>query len=88
VAEHAENTKKLLEGKLKELVDLVGGLGNASVIESSKASKAARQLAARSPDQRNWKNTFTLSEVTGNLDGRLPPILEDKKYPRSSIGYV
>ena len=42
----------------------------------------------RSPDQRNWKNALTLSEVTGGTDGRLPPIVEDKYYPRRTMEYV
>ena len=49
----------------------------------------------RSPDQRNWKNALTLSEVTyggqqGQGDdgnGRLPAILEDKLYPRRTLEY-
>ncbi|KAL8830217.1 MAG: hypothetical protein Q9191_001557 [Dirinaria sp. TL-2023a] len=39
----------------------------------------------RSPDQRNWKNSLCLSEVPGVVGGRLPPIVEDKYYPRQTL---
>lgn len=48
-----------------------------------------RVCAARSPDQRDWKNALTLSEVTGGgQEGRLPVILEDKCYPRRTMKWV
>ena len=35
----------------------------------------------RSPKQRMWRNTQTLSDLMGEADGRLPPIAEDKCFP-------
>ena len=75
----------MLEGKIREIGDLVGGLGAVSLDVSPGTSRARRWPGQ---DQKNWKNTFTLSEVTSNHEGRLPPILEDKMYPRRSIEYV
>ncbi|KAI9785754.1 MAG: hypothetical protein M1839_008771 [Geoglossum umbratile] len=82
VLENVEGIKRMIEGKIRELGDLVGGLGAASLDISPRASRARRSPGK---DQKNWKNTFTLSEVTSNHEGRLPPILEDKMYPRRSI---
>jgi hypothetical protein len=80
-----EGIKRLLDDKLRELGDLVGGLGAVSLDASPRTFRARRSLGR---DQKDWKNTFTLSEVTSNHEGRLPPILEDKLYPRLSMEYV
>ncbi|KAI9771261.1 MAG: hypothetical protein M1840_002231 [Geoglossum simile] len=82
VLENVEGIKRMLEGKIQEFGDLVGGLVAASLDASPRTSRARRSPGQ---DQKNWKNTFTLSEVTSNHEGRLPPILEDKMYPRRSI---
>ena len=78
-----------LEAKLTELGELVQELGMVqSNVESSRAHKRNsmnRTSPKRSPDQKNWKNALTLSEVTGGTDGRLPPIIEDKYYPRRTM---
>lgn len=77
-----------LEAKLTELGCLVQELG---VIQKSKRNRSPRRKSTirsspkRSPDQKNWKNALTLSEVTGGTDGRLPPIVEDKYFPRRTL---
>jgi hypothetical protein len=83
--EHVKGVKRILEGKLRELGDLVGGLGAISLDVSPGTFRLRRSPGQ---DQKDWKNTFTLSEVTSNHEGRLPPILEDKMYPRRSIEYA
>ncbi|KAH0543871.1 hypothetical protein FGG08_001910 [Glutinoglossum americanum] len=85
VLENVEGFKRILEGKLLEIGELVGGLGAISLDVSPRAYRARRSPGQ---DQKNWKNTFTLSEVTSHHEGRLPPILEDKLYPRRSIEYA
>ncbi|KAH0555631.1 hypothetical protein GP486_006422 [Trichoglossum hirsutum] len=82
VLNSVEDIKKLLEDKLRELGGLVSGLGAISLDASPRNFRVRRSPGQ---DQKNWKNTFTLSEVTSNHEGRLPPILEDKLYPRLSI---
>ena len=84
--------KGKLEAKLAELGSLVVELGE---IQSRRRTSHrpsgghSENLATkRSPDQRNWKNALTLSEVTAGQDGRLPPILEDKLYPRRTLEYA
>ena len=91
-ADRLNQIKSQLEDKLTELGGLVYELGTvdkqsrrSSVIQSSRPNG---QTPKRSPDQRNWKNAFTLSDVTGQQEGRLPPILEDKLYPRRTLEYA
>ena len=78
-----------LEAKLAELGGLVQELGNVQKnVESQRAQRRRslhRSSPKSSPDQKNWKNALTLSEVTGGADGRLPPIVEDKYFPRRTM---
>ena len=91
-ADRLHQIRSQLEAKLMELGGLVYELGTVdkksrrtSVTQSSQSNG---QTPKRSPDQRNWKNAFTLSDVTGQQEGRLPPILEDKLYPRRTLEYA
>ena len=83
--------KDRLEAKLAELGRLVFELGTVqkSAIATSAPSRrhSRGKSPKRSPDQKIWKNALTLSEVTGGQDGRLPPILENKYYPRKTLEY-
>ena len=80
--------KRQVEGKIRELGQLVDGLGRAPKTALGTTPKRPKESSVirRSPEQRNWKNTATLAEVAG--DGRLPPIPEDKHYPRRTLEYV
>ena len=90
--EGVEKVKGKLEAKLSELETLVRGLGDvrktADVQRRHKRHSIGRNSPKRSPDQRVWKNTLTLSEAFGGEDGRLPPIVEGKYYPRRTLEYV
>ena len=91
VLEGVDIVKSKLEAKLAEFGGLVQELGNVQKnIDSRRVQRRSmnRSSPRRSPDQKNWKNTLTLSEVTGGTDGRLPPIVEDKYYPRRTMEYV
>ena len=92
-ADKVGQIKSQLEIKLAELGGLVYELG--TIHKKTRRSNASQENSRpdgrtpkKSPDQRNWKNAFTLSEVTGQSDGRLPPILEDKLYPRRTLEYA
>ena len=76
-----------LETKLAELSSVVKELGKVQIEPRRQSWRKSIQQSSlkRSPDQRNWKNALTLSEVTGAVDGRLPPIVEDKYYPRRTL---
>lgn len=92
VLESVNNVKGNLEAKLSELGRLVQELGNVQKNvdgqRKQRRKSILRNSPKRSPDQKNWKNALTLSEVTGGADGRLPPILEDKYYPRRTMEYA
>jgi len=91
IANHTGVVKSQLEVKLLELSQLITGLGDelAPTKKSPRTGKITRSSPSRSPDQKNWKNMCTLSEaVGGGQDGRLPPILENKSYPRRTLEYL
>ena len=78
--------KEQMETKLKELSDIVGGLGKAPKLvhgTTPKSRKEGRRSLQRSPNQREWKTSASLADIAG--DGRLTPILEDKFYPRRTM---
>lgn len=84
--EDVGNVKSKLEEKVAEIRTLVMELESVgSSQRRSSPRKPVRSSPKRSPDQKNWKNALTLSEVTGGQDGRLPPIVEDKYYPRRTM---
>lgn len=89
IVENTRITKSQLEEKLLELGALISGLGDEPSRKlSPQVTKQARESLSRSPGQRDWKNMYTMSEVVGGLDGRLPPIMENKSYPRTTLEYV
>ena len=92
VLEDMVTVKERLEAKLTELGGLVQQLGKIQVVvenpRSLKRKSMNRTEPKGSPDQRNFKNNLTLSEVIGGADGRLPPIVEDKYFPRKTLEYV
>ncbi|KAH8687244.1 hypothetical protein BGZ60DRAFT_438806 [Tricladium varicosporioides] len=77
--------KSELESKLVELGALISGLGQEPPPKkkSTKTAKTSRPSLSKSPDHR--KGTCTLSEALANQEGRLPPILENKMYPRRTL---
>ncbi|EHL03733.1 putative Shugoshin [Glarea lozoyensis 74030] len=81
------NEQQQLEAKLQEIGTLLGGLGEApkTVNRSLKQGKLARASLGTSPEAKNWKNMCTLSEAMAAQEGRLPPILENKQYPRKTL---
>jgi hypothetical protein len=82
--------KSQLEAKLLEIGALVTGLGNElpPKKKTPKGGKITKSSPSTSPDQKNWKNMVTLSEAVAGQEGRLPPISENKSYPRRTLEYV
>ena len=84
--------KEKLEAKLTEIGGLVQELGKIQTDAANRRSPKRRALSSnspkKSPDQNVWKNVLSLAEVTGAADGRLPPIVEDKYYPRKTLEYA
>jgi hypothetical protein len=90
IVEHADAVKSQLEAKLLEIGALITGLGYEPPRKkrSPQAGKTTKASPSTSPDQKNWKNMCTLSEAVAGQEGRLPPILENKSYPRRTLEYV
>lgn len=89
VLDNVGSIKGRLEAKLSELGGLVEELHKVQInVEDRRSLEKRRTSIAspkKSPDQKNWKTVLTLSEVTGRVDDRLPPIVEDKYYPRRTL---
>ena len=90
IADNTDTIKSQLEVKLLEIGALITGLGDGTVIKkkSLQEGKITRASPSKSPDQRSWKNMCTLSEAVAGQEGRLPPILEHKSYPRKTLESV
>lgn len=89
IAEHTGHIKAQLEAKLAEMGAMLNGLGQTqSTTKSPKAGKTTSNNSSNSPEQKNWKNMCSLSEAVASQEGRLPPILENKQYPRKTLEYV
>lgn len=88
--ENAGEVKALLELKLLEIGNLVAKLEEASTPPKNSSPQIQREARAqkKSPDQRNWKNFCSLSEAMGGQECRLPPIPENKSYPRRTLECV
>jgi hypothetical protein len=82
--------KTELEAKLLEISALIRGLGDGSTPKrkSPREMRATRTSPTKSPSQQKNKNICTLSEAVAGQEGRLPPILENKSYPRRTLESV
>lgn len=87
LADHTGKVKSQLETKLLEITELISTLGNEPERKkkSIQRGKVTRASPNQSPDQKNWRNMCTLSEAAAGQEGRLPPILENKSYPRRTL---
>ncbi|KAG0652889.1 Shugoshin [Hyphodiscus hymeniophilus] len=85
IADHTCAIKSQLEAKLLEIGTLITGLGDGPVAKKSSRREGKITSPTKSPGQRNWKNMCTLSEAVEGQEGRLPPILENKSYPRRTL---
>jgi len=89
MADHTVAIKSQLENKLLEIGALLSNLGDEPTKKKSpRMRKITRASPSKSPDQKNWKNMCSLSEAVGAQEGRLPPILENKTYPRKTLEFV
>ncbi|AEO71355.1 uncharacterized protein THITE_2123600 [Thermothielavioides terrestris NRRL 8126] len=89
IADHALEVKAKLELQLSEFAALLGTLG----VEppSKRRSSGERTLAkprpsvATSPPRRRRRDTTVDAETLAEQEGRLPPIYENKTYPRATM---
>ncbi len=92
IADQALEVKAKLEAQLSEFAALLGGLG----VEppAKRRSSEERLLAknrrsiARSPPQRRRRDTGIDADALAEQEGRLPPIYENKSYPRATMKSV
>lgn len=85
--DHVDSVKAKLNAKMTELAELMSELGAAqSVLPRPEPMErlAQRRTPKCSPNQRTWKNAATLAEEA-EQEGRLPPIVEDKYFPRRTL---
>lgn len=89
IADHALEIKAKLEAQLSEFGSLLGSLGlePPSKRHSPDGRRIARprQSIARSPPQRKQHGTAADEEALAEQEGRLPPIYENKTYPRATM---
>ena len=84
--------KDKLESRLSEVSALVTELGSLPEKAGRRSSHRRRSgipEPVRSPDEKDWKNRQTIGGVIAGerelQEGRLPPIHEDKYYPRRTL---
>ncbi|KAK3304282.1 uncharacterized protein B0T15DRAFT_485965 [Chaetomium strumarium] len=89
IADHALEVKAKLEEQLSEFAALLGSLG----VEPPTKRRASgewimaksRQSMAKGPPQRKRGVTAADAEALAEQEGRLPPIYENKTYPRATM---
>ncbi|GAB1313325.1 hypothetical protein MFIFM68171_03535 [Madurella fahalii] len=89
IADHALEIKAKLEAQLSEFGSLLGSLGleppsKRHSPDSRRISKP-RHSIAQSPPQRKRRGTAAEEEALAEQEGRLPPIYENKTYPRATM---
>lgn len=89
IADHALEIKAKLEAQLSDFASLLCGLGTEppSKRHSPDSRRIAnpRQSMIRSPPQRKRRETAAEAEALAEQEGRLPPIYENKTYPRATM---
>ncbi|KAH8899546.1 hypothetical protein GQ53DRAFT_315182 [Thozetella sp. PMI_491] len=91
VADHALEVKAKLEEQLLELSSTLAGLGlepprkRYSSPTRRKIAQPRKSPAATSPPRRRGRDLPMDSEALAFREGRLPPILEAKSYPRATL---
>ncbi|KAK4042310.1 hypothetical protein C8A01DRAFT_33659 [Parachaetomium inaequale] len=89
IADHALEVKAKLEVQLSEFTALLGTLGVEPPAKRRSSGdrilSKPRQSMARSPPQRRRRGTSIDSEALAEMEGRLPPIYENKTYPRATM---
>ncbi|CCF45203.1 shugoshin [Colletotrichum higginsianum] len=90
VADHARDIRSQLESQLKECLSVLETLGQEPPTKrhaSPQGRRIARaSLSPRSPPQRRPpRESFKDTEARALQEGRLPPIAENKSYPRATL---
>ena len=81
--------RQRIEAQLRDFTKHVSGSLNELSTLQKKPKRRKSQLATspkRSPARREWKNTSTLCEVLASQGQTMPTIMENKSYPRRTLG--
>ncbi|KAM7208666.1 hypothetical protein V8F20_001089 [Naviculisporaceae sp. PSN 640] len=89
IADHALEIKAKMEAQLQEWGAMLAGLGvepptKRRSLEKRRSPKT-RLSGSRSPPQRRRRNTGVDLDALAAQEGRLPPIYEQKSYPRATM---
>lgn len=87
IIDHINLTKSNLELKLVEMMTLVQEMKHVPATKR-RSSFEPRKVETRSPGSKAQRNMAIMSEALADQEGRLPPILENKHYPRKTLEYV
>ncbi|KAK3989861.1 hypothetical protein QBC44DRAFT_381200 [Cladorrhinum sp. PSN332] len=90
IADHALEIKAKLEEQLADFGALLGNLGMEPPAKRHSSSEGRRfskprRSSARSPPARKRRDTNVDPETLAAQEGRLPPIFENKSYPRATM---
>jgi hypothetical protein len=89
IADHALEIKAKMEAQLAELAAMVACLGTEppSKRHSPERRRPARPVprGLKSPAQRRPREPTANPETLAAQEGRLPPIYENKSYPRATM---
>lgn len=92
IADHVLEVKAKLEEQLSGFAALLANLGAEPPAKrrsvGDRTTSRSRQSTARSPQFRRRRNTSIDSEALAEMEGRLPPIYENKSYPRATMKCV
>ena len=84
-----DSLKTRLKSKLTELSGFIEELGcaqnNLGSIDFPGRDSVQQICSRRASIQKNWKNATSPPESSSDFEARLPPILEDKYYPRRTL---
>ncbi|KAH6620973.1 hypothetical protein B0J18DRAFT_384101 [Chaetomium sp. MPI-SDFR-AT-0129] len=89
IADHALEVKAKLEEQLSGFAALLADLGAEPPAKrrslGDRTTSRSRQSMARSPQFRGRRTTSIDSDTLAEMEGRLPPIYENKSYPRATM---
>ncbi|KAK0634952.1 hypothetical protein B0T17DRAFT_586607 [Bombardia bombarda] len=90
IADHALEIKAKMEAQLEEWGTMLAGLGleppsKRRSTEGRRYARSRTSNSGRSPAQRKQRDVGIDAEALAAQEGRLPPIYENKSYPRATM---
>lgn len=85
IIDHVNVTKAKLEKKMVEMAALISEIKHVPASRRRVSTEPRQATAVRSPSQKLQREIYTMNEAIALQEGRLPPILEAKQYPRRTL---